>query len=385
MKNLFFYSNMRTFDMTAGITRKVMEEIEAFRKLNYNVLYSGYLKNGVAIFDNNNKIIKKTKFLFKNEKLNHALRRYLLIILCCNFMKTTRIKFDVAYLRYHFFDYFYIRLLKLIKRKNVQIILESHFYPTFDKNDDLNIFKILDRIYSKKASNYCSLVAAMNNYKKLWNIPTFEIDNTLLPESYTLRNYSSLKDEFVFINIAFESIYHGMDRFLKSVYEYEKKLGYKENKMKLKIILIGEYLESTKTLVKDLGLSKIVVFTGKKTKQEIDKYINQANMGIGMLANHRVDSYYGSALKTKEYMARGLPFIYGWNERILENFPYAFKVSLDETLIDLHQVIEFYKQIESNDLSNKIREYLTINSQSWEIQFKNMFIELERYQNESSI
>ena len=59
MKVIFFYTNFRTYDFTLGITRKVYSEIDAFRKKGYRVFYSGYLVDGVAIFDNENNIMVK--------------------------------------------------------------------------------------------------------------------------------------------------------------------------------------------------------------------------------------------------------------------------------------------------------------------------------------
>ena len=58
---IFFYANFRTYDNTLGITRKVYSEINAFKRQGYNVIYCGYLEDGVAIFNNENKIIKKKK------------------------------------------------------------------------------------------------------------------------------------------------------------------------------------------------------------------------------------------------------------------------------------------------------------------------------------
>lgn len=368
MKKLFFYANFRTYDEKVGITRKVREQIQAFRKLGYEVFYSGYLKNGVAIFKNEDEIIEEKKYLFRNKILNHIFRRYLLLMLCFNFISKTTINFTISYLRYHFFDMFYIKLLKELKRKNIRVIIEAHSYPVFTKNSYFNIFYILDKLYSKKACKYCDLIAAMNNYKKIWGIPTYEIENTLEIEKYSLKNYKRLQDKFILINVAFENKTHGLDRIINGLDIY-----YKNNpEIMIEIILIGEYSKKTINLVKKLDLLKYVHFVGKKTKEEIDEYMNKAHFAIGSLGNHRANSFYGSALKTKEYMARGIPFIYGWNEKVLKNFPFALKVPLNEEKIDLKGVLEFYKKIDNKKLPQDIRKYLLKNNCSWEEQFKNM-------------
>lgn len=368
MKKLFFYANFRTYDEKVGITRKVREQIQAFRKLGYEVFYSGYLKNGVAIFNNKDEIIEEKKYLFKNEILNHIFRRYLLLILCFNFISRTKINFTVSYLRYHFFDMFYIKLLKELNRKKTQVIIEAHSYPVFTKNNYFNIFYILDKFYSRKVYKYCDLIAAMNNYKKIWGISTYEIENTLNIEKYSLKNYKKLQDKFILINVAFENKTHGLDRIINGLDTY-----YKNNpEIMIEIILIGEYSKKTINLVKKLDLLKYVHFVGKKTKEEIDEYMNKAHFAIGSLGNHRANSFYGSALKTKEYMARGIPFVYGWNEKILKDFPFALKVPLNEEKINLEEVLKFYRKIDNEKLPQDIREYLLKNNCSWEEQFKNI-------------
>ena len=111
MKHIFFYTNIRTWDYTLGITRKVFPEIETFKKLGYNVTYSGYLEDGVAIFDSNHDIIISKKYRVKNDLINHILRRSMILKLCISYLKTQSIIYSFSYVRYHFFDKLYIKLL----------------------------------------------------------------------------------------------------------------------------------------------------------------------------------------------------------------------------------------------------------------------------------
>lgn len=380
-KKLFFYANVRCYDKTVGITRKVFEQIDAFKKLGNEVYYCGYLEKGVAIFDNEHKIIKAKSYFFKNNLLNHILRRYMLILLCTNFFKETEHKFNFCYLRYHFFDMFYNNLLKVMKKNNAKIILEVHSYPVFPKKTTLNIIKILDKIYSQNVAKYIDIIAAMNNYKEIWGIKTFEIDNTLNIENFNLKISNSIGNEFIFVNIAFENYTHGLDRIIKGIKIYNDT---KENKIKVKLILIGEYLNSTKRLVSSLGLNQSIIFVGKKNKDEINEYVDMAHFAVGSLGNHRTDSFYGSALKTKEYIARGIPFVYGWNEKILKNFKYSFKVELNEKPINIEEIIKFYRSIFSKELSQQMRNYLLENNKTWEVQFKELFSLLEDNDDENS-
>lgn len=368
MKKMFFYANFRVYDETVGITQKVKKQIEAFQELGYDVIYSGYLEDGVAIFDNTGNILVKKKYFFKNGKINHILRRYMLLLLCKDYFLKNDVELEFSYLRYHFFDSFYINLLKVLKKKSKKVIMEAHSYPVFVKKDRFNPIKILDEMYSKKAHKYCDYIASMTNLKTICEIPTYEIENTLNIDDFKIKEYKRVENKFIFINVAFENITHGLDRLIKGISNYYKTI-YKTTSIDIELLLIGEYSNSTKKLVEDLSLSEKVKFLGKMKRNEIDTYIDEAHFAVGSMGNHRANSYYGSALKTKEYIARGIPFVYGWEERILINFPFAYKVPLNEEPVDIKKILEFYRKIENKDLAIKMRKFLEENNRSWQQQF----------------
>ena len=368
MKKMFFYANFRVYDETVGITQKVKKQIEAFQELGYDVIYSGYLEDGVAIFDSTGNILVKKKFFLKNGKINHILRRYMLLLLCKDYFLKNDVELEFSYLRYHFFDSFYINLLKVLKKKSKKVIMEAHSYPVFVKKDRFNPIKILDEIYSKKAHKYCDYIASMTNLKTICEIPTYEIENTLNIDDFKIKEYKRVENKFIFINVAFENITHGLDRLIKGISNYYKTI-YKTTSIDIELLLIGEYSNSTKKLVEDLSLSEKVKFLGKMKRNEIDTYIDEAHFAVGSMGNHRANSYYGSALKTKEYIARGIPFVYGWEERILINFPFAYKVPLNEEPVDIKKILEFYRKIENKDLAIKMRKFLEENNRSWQQQF----------------
>src|SRR5699024_9981248 len=103
--------------------------------------------------------------------------------------------------------------------------------------------------------------------------------------------------------------YHGYPKIIKGLYEYYKTGGLKE----IEIHFVGEFRKETKDLVEKLGLNDKVVFHGKKYGEELNEIYNMANLGIGALSP-RAGAEHGSSIKTKEYFAKGLPFINGWKE-----------------------------------------------------------------------
>lgn len=372
MEKLFFYANIRTYDFTLGITRKVYFEIASFRKMGYEVFYCGYLKDGVAIFDNSDNIICKKKYLFSIEAINHFYRRTVLMNFCINYMKQVE-GFDVAYARYHFFDKTYIKLLSALKSKSKKLVVEAHSTPKFPK--DLSIMRCVgwkDKKWSTQAYKYVDLVASMSDEKTLWGVKTIKIENGIDVNTIRLHEYNGSINDINLIAVSFEGSVHGYDRVLKGINNYYKNGGQR----KIHFHIVGTTMLSTDNLIRNLGLSDYCTKYGPKQGKELDEIYDKANLGVGCLANHRIGSQFGSALKTKEYIAKGIPFIYGWKEAVLENFEYAHSFELCEEPIDMDEVIRFYDSLPKDGLSEMIRSHLGYKD-TWDYQIKKVVTQIK--------
>ena len=364
MKTIFFYTNIRTYDFTLGITRKVYAEIESFRKNGYAVYYSGYLQDGVAVFDNEDNVVCSKYYMFKNGSINHFLRRPMLINLCIEFLSKYHDNFDFSYARYHFFDRKYLQLLKALKEKSNKVVIEAHSTPKFPKG--LSIMRYVgwkDSIWNKYASKYVDLVASMSNEDVLWGINTIKISNGIDVNSIKIHNYQGDPDAINLIAVSFEAPVHGYDRVLKGIWNYYRNGG----KRKIYFHIVGTTLSSTDSLINTLGLKDLCIKYGPKAGKELDEIYDKANIGIGCLANHRIGSTFGSALKTKEYIAKGIPFIYGWKEIVLEGFSYALNYELCEDPIDINSLIAFYDSLDKENLAVNIRSHLSYKD-TWDYQ-----------------
>lgn len=355
MKELFFYANFRTFDLTLGITRKVFAQIDAFRKLGYNVTYTGYLKDGVGIFDNDNQLIRFKKYPVKNEKIQHVIRRGFLLKLCARYLKEEKKYYELCYIRYHFFDKTYLSLLKEAKNCSEVVTVEAHSTPKFpNKFSAMYLVGLRDSYWNKYANKYIDFVASMSNEERLWGIRTIKIANAIDKTTIRPHVYKSDEKAINFISVSYEWLVHGYDRLIQGIYNYYKNGGNRE----VFFHMVGTTLDTTRKLIQKLGLQDRCILYGPMCGEELDNVYDKANIGVGCLANHRIGSTYGSALKTKEYIAKGIPFIYGWNEKILEKFPYALKFELCEDPIDINLVIDFYDSLNKEQLCDTIRDYL---------------------------
>lgn len=375
-KKIFLYMNFFKDDNSIGITKKIKAQIRTLRRMGMMVYYTSYVQDGAVVIDNEDNQVYFKKYLSKNETIKRYDRRFLLIRTVIEYLESSGEQFDFAYLRWHTFDRLYLKMLKALKKAGAVSIVEAHAWTPDSKGDSL-IAKyqiMMDRRYSKFAKDYVSLIAGMSEYDNIWGIRTVKVDNAIDLKNIRPRNW--IKDDSVFriISVSNEYNYHGYDRLLKGLYNYYAAGGSR----RIEVHFVGVFLQSTKALCEELKLDEIVHFHGKMFGDALDDLYDNCDFGIGALAHHRVGMYSGSSLKTKEYFAKGLPFVYGWKEPAFdETYPYALKVELCEEPINIQDILDFYDGIKNDP--NMVANMRTFAKEhySWEKEFEKIFYALE--------
>lgn len=376
-KNIFFLANIFPEDESIGITKKVISQIESLNKLGYNVkYYTGYTKKGVAIYNCEGKIIFEKKYKTDINFINRILRNQLLKKTAYQFFKRNNVDVDLCYMRFLYFDHNFLKLIRTLKKQGKTTVIEAHAYPIHVKRISIyTIIDIIDIIYTPITKKYIDLVVAISNHKHIWGKPTINIDNAIDIDKISIKKNNNNNKEIRFICVANEYTYHGYDRLLIGLSNY-----YAEGKNKkiVKIDFVGQYLKSTYELVKKLKLDRYVVFYGKKYGKDLDVIYDNADIAIGALAHHRIGAYFGSSLKTKEYFAKGIPFIYGWTEPAFdETYKYAHKIKMNEEPININEILEFYKSIENDELLSANMRKFAEENYTWEKQMKKMIDYIE--------
>ena len=371
-KRIFLYMNFFKDDNSIGITKKIKAQIATLRRMGMDVTYTSYVDDGVVIIDNEENVVFSKGYRFKNAKYRRFRRRFLLIDAVNEFLVKEDVKYDLAYLRWHTFDCIFMKMLKNLKKAGAINIVEAHAWTPDRKGVSLiakyQIF--MDKRYEKYVKDYVSLVAGMSEYDNIWSVKTVKVDNAVDLNNISKRVYLKNGEKLRLISVSNECIYHGYDRLLKGLFNYYEKGG----KRDIEVNFVGDFREDTKKLVSELGLEKRVFFHGKKFGEELDELYNNSELGIGALAHHRIGMYAGSSLKTKEYFAKGLPFIYGWREPAFdETYKYAMQIRLCEEPIDIEEVIAFYDGIkDDHEMIDSMRSFASVNY-SWEKEFNKIF------------
>jgi hypothetical protein len=89
----------------------------------------------------------------------------------------------------------------------------------------------------------------------------------------------------------------------------------------------------------------MIKFHGELHGKELDTLFDQMDLGISSLGIHRVGLQEASVLKSREYFARGLPFVYAYSDSDLnEEESYALRVHVRETNhLNFEELVIFYE------------------------------------------
>lgn len=369
MKILYFIPmEIKEYD---GISKKILSQLNSFARNDFEIDICSEKIEDIFL----NRIIYGKEIKLEKVKNNSICRQYLYYNFNKIFSYILNKKIEVIYIRYVYFaNPFFIKFLKKLKENNIKVILEIPTYP-YDgelKNNKSFLRKIKYKIeekYRYKMKNYVDRIVTFSIDDEIYGIKTIKINNGIELEKIKLieKNKEKNLNEINFIGVAGIAFWHGFDRMILSMAKY-----YKNNPKEIvKFHIVGDgdkkVITELKKLVKNNNLEDYVIFYGYKFGIELDEIYNKADIAVGSLGNFRKGLIDGGGLKNQEYCAKGLPFIIAGFDENYKNVDFMYKVSADESLINLNEIIDWYKNLQVT--SEQIRKYVE-ESLTWDIQMK---------------
>lgn len=363
MNGLFISLYDITADHVKGIRKKVQAQVKYFGKNCENIDWIYRIADG-SIMCNEEKIYNGS---------NHSKE---LIYNTLDYMKLKNNisikKYDFIYIRYLIGNVGLLNFVKYAHKNNVKVLVEIPTYPYLDEiqnNIQGKIKVTLDNYVTKRLKNYISRIVCTNNDDEIFGIKTIKIDNGVdLEETKCISNNKVRDDKFInVIVVASICRWHGYDRFINSMKQYIKD----NNENTVRFYLVGggqnEDINYLKNIVVENRLQDFVYFTGPKDGKELDDLYEKMDFAVSSLALFRAGGGH-NPIKTKEYIAKGLPVVTGYEDKIVPStLEFIYRVSNDESIFKLDKIIEWYKK--GNFNVEKIRQYAE-EKVSWDSQIK---------------
>ena len=221
---------------------------------------------------------------------------------------------------------------------------------------------VFGKSIKKHAAGLVSVTSEITDYNiKLTNNQSryLTLGNGIDVTMNGIRDITSLSDsEIHVLCVAQIAKWHGIDRFIRGLHEHN---AHYENSTKIVLHIVGDgpELPHLKDLTNNLGLNENVIFHGFKSGKELDEMFDLCHIAIGSLAGFRPGLTELSSLKSREYCARGIPFLMASKDADFpENWEYTQMVPANETPIDMNTVVDFANRVMADpEHPQKMRRY----------------------------
>lgn len=336
--------------LESGVYKKISQQFEAFKKY-YNIeLVEAYCKRNW-----------RRKLLSRLPLFPNMFSAKGLII---NYKKL-----DFVYFRYDMGDLQTVLFFRKLKKKapRCKIIIEVPTYPLdldkFTTKWHQKVFKYKHIIWSRFLKKYVDRAVVFSNDDHAHGIPTIKTSNGIDTSSISMKKFTEYNDkEIRLISVSNMIKWHGIDRLIEGIHRYKENVIIHRD---IRLHLVGKGREEAylKELVNKYNLKNEVIFHGYKFGDELQSVFDQADIGVETLAFHRNKiTIISSTLKSREYFAKGLPFVSEceFKDECKVVSEYIMSVPADESPIEIEDVVAFYDHCYKNKESGSTERELNL-------------------------
>lgn len=336
----------------SGIWKKILGQVGSLEELGYETHYTGMDENGLTLYTScgeERKPIGAGRWRKRQKEAARAL---------CGIIQTGA--YDVVYIKGLLTNPCFVKIACTAKKKGCKTIFEVATFPYGREyrrliREDLKAGNIrglagrfLELAYHAMAVPlmrfYTDLLILFGNPKKnLWGIPVYSAENGIRVKDVPLIPERPRDGRLVLIGVTGTTAVHGYDRVIAGISEYYRSSSQEKRKLLFKIVGNNETILPLKAQAQRLGIEDQVQFCGYCRDEMLFEAYRESDVAVSCLACHRTGLTYASPLKLREYCAAGIPFIYAYGEKMLnENTPFAMRLPAGEEPVCMENVISFY-------------------------------------------
>lgn len=276
--------------------------------------------------------------------------------------------YDAYYIRVVSSDYNLYRFLKKLRKNNLyaKILLE---FPNMDYGEafshrmiDMPIYWKIQHFF-KKTEKIIDRSITMNGSHQFKNYKNIPIINGIVTKRIKAIDNSQQFDynEIHLGMVAGFWPVHGVDILIESLHQYYLNVK-KEKKIFIHLVGVGPYMSDYHELVKKYHLEDYVFFYGHLLNEQLDQIYEKFDIGICEMAAFRREYPISSCLKSREYLAKGLPMVSSIkNDAIKEGYPYFKLIETSKGVFNMKEIVSFYEEVyrdkEVKEVRDEIRHY----------------------------
>lgn len=277
-------------------------------------------------------------------------------------------RFDVVYLRYMRFFFNAPGALSRVKASGAKLILEHPTYP-FEHGRVMSplrrpVFWVLDRVFAR-IEPLLDLYALIGDPcgPELNGVPAINIVNGVDVDRIPPHENRPTPD-IGFLALASMSRWQGYDRLIEALAAYRGEAD-------ITLHMVGGEgdgaLAEWKRLARERGVEDRVCFHGQLYGPQLDEVAARCDVGVGGLGLFRKGQFCSMTLKLREYMARGLPFVYAVDDPDVPQEPrFCLRVPNDDSAIDMEELVAFARRAKADDGAPELMRAYAREHMSWQ-------------------
>lgn len=349
-------------DRASGVNKKIDMQIAAFNKMGIELEIPD-----LSVQGNLDKVVRRLPFIRSGFeiKLNALIKSV-----------DKWDKVDFVYIRHPMVSIQFLSMVKRIKQKGICVIYEFPTFP-YDKNSDklsARLSLVKDKFSRGRLHKWVDKGVNFSGFNEIFQIPCFSIANGIDIDRISPRNIKNNDSKAIrFIGVALLTKWNGYDRLINAIHKYSTAC---DEVIEFHIVGKGDIFDELQNLVKKLHLEERVVLHGPLYGKDLDSLYDICDIGVGTLnPSRKYKNHIMSSLKTKEYAAKGMPFIKGDIDAVFDKKhpDFVFDVSDDESELDLKAIIDWYRALEDkyskDGLVKEIRNFAS-EELTWEKQLR---------------
>ena len=356
MEGIYFIQSKIDNSKNSGPLNKISDEIKSFENADLHAVLVNFqpIENGLRKVFLGKGILASLPFLpvFSYYKYNPEFD-----------------KKDFYYIRFEAADYPFRKFLKQLRKNNpsAKIVIEFPDFPnTIWMKSVLYAGIFLKDLYARRSyKKYINRFAVLNDdYKEIYGVKTVPYKNGIDVSRIPIKKHLPHKDDSLKL-IAIGSMFpfHGFDRLLCGLKNYYEASHTKDVFLDIVGSDIGGERKKYEKYVEQNNLSEYVSFYERKEGKELADLFDKSDIAVSSLGMYRIGFKYASSLKSREYLARGIPIVAGCPIDVIHNsdFDYCIEFPNDDSSINIEKIVKWYDSLlalkSPDEITNGIRDF----------------------------
>lgn len=337
-----------------GVRNKIYSQIKVFSKCMETKVFLSFISYNMAYLYDEESLIEKDVIDYSEYYgcLLNWIRKY---------------RINGLYIRYRIPACpQFINFLKKCDSYNIKVIVEFPTFPYDLETRDSYLLSI-DKFFRHKLCKYIRLATTYSRIDDIFGIPVSVLQNGVDIEKNRLHKRKRHGNIINMLAVANFAPRHGYERVVEGMGVYYKNANVKYN---INLLLVGTEGQNDiyMSIARKYNIEQHVIYLGIKEGKELDTVYDNADIGISILGFYKLGIKNAAPIKTREYCARGLPFVYGYDDiGFVGNERFLLKVENSESPINMRRIISLYeKTVDNNMICEEMYEYTKKNF-TWDV------------------